>query len=181
MHTNARDPGVASSDPKGEVSASTGNSPGAPAESPVERRTIRETRRVSDRIHTRQTTAAHGAKDGSRRDPPGTTHRGAPNGYDAERAQRPFPQQGPAAGIMSLVLGPPPRVPRSHQVKPGATAPGVGEGTTATGSRPDHRERPNQTRHGTPTRGHKARQRGTPLATTTAGGQVPSHNGHRVP
>ena len=30
-------------------------------------------------------------------------------------------------------------------------------------------------------RGHKARQRGPPPAATTAGGQVPSHNGHRVP
>ena len=30
-------------------------------------------------------------------------------------------------------------------------------------------------------RGHQARQRGTPPATTTARGQVPSHNGHRVP
>ena len=29
--------------------------------------------------------------------------------------------------------------------------------------------------------GHEARQRGTPPATTTARGQVPSHNGHRVP
>ena len=30
-------------------------------------------------------------------------------------------------------------------------------------------------------RGHEARQRGTPPATTTARGQVPSQNGHRVP
>ena len=29
--------------------------------------------------------------------------------------------------------------------------------------------------------GHEARQRGTPPATTMAQGQVPSHNGHRVP
>ena len=35
---------VASSDPKGAVSASTQKSPGAPAESPVERRTVQETR-----------------------------------------------------------------------------------------------------------------------------------------
>ena len=32
-----------------------------------------------------------------------------------------------------------------------------------------------------PTRGHEARQRGTLPAKTTARGQVPSHNGHRVP
>ena len=36
-------------------------------------------------------------------------------------------------------------------------------------------------RRGAPTRGHEARQRGTPPATTKARGQVPSHNGHRVP
>ena len=34
---------------------------------------------------------------------------------------------------MSPVLRRPPRAPRSHPVKPGATAPGVGEGTTALG------------------------------------------------
>ena len=34
---------------------------------------------------------------------------------------------------MSPVLGPPPRAPCSHPVKPGATAPGVWEGTTAEG------------------------------------------------
>ena len=65
--------GVASSDPKGDVSASTRNSPSAPAESPVERRTVQETGRVSDLVQTRQTTAAHAARDRSWRDPPGTT------------------------------------------------------------------------------------------------------------
>ena len=45
--THARDPGVSSSDPQGEVSASTRNSPCASAESPVERRTVRENGRVS--------------------------------------------------------------------------------------------------------------------------------------
>ena len=43
---------MGSSDPKGAVSAATRNSPGAPAESPVERRAVWETRRVSDRVHT---------------------------------------------------------------------------------------------------------------------------------
>ena len=52
--THARDPGVASSDPPGEVSASTRNSRGAPTEFPIERRTVRETGRVSDRVPTRQ-------------------------------------------------------------------------------------------------------------------------------
>ena len=57
--THARDPGVASYDPKGAVSASTRSSPGAPAGSPVERRVVRESRRVSDRIHMRQPTESH--------------------------------------------------------------------------------------------------------------------------
>ena len=88
-HTHAPEPGVASSDPKGAVTASTQNSPGAPAESPVERRTVRETGRISDRIHTPkqpQRTQPKTEAGGTRQGPP---HRGAPNGYDAERAQRP--------------------------------------------------------------------------------------------
>ena len=86
--THARDPGVASSGPQGEVSASTGNSPGAADESPVERRTVWETGRVSDRVRTRKPpqrtqpeTDAGWARQGQPRG-------GAPNGYDAERAQR---------------------------------------------------------------------------------------------
>ena len=38
-----------------------------------------------------------------------------------------------------------------------------------------------QTRRGAPTRGHEARQRGTPPATTKAHGQVPSNNGRWLP
>ena len=89
--------------------------------------------RVSDRVHTRQTTAAHAAQDRSRRDPPGKTPSRGPERVRRGARPAPLPRQGPAAGTMSLVLGRPPRAPRSHPVKPGATAPGVGEGTTATG------------------------------------------------
>ena len=63
--------------------------PHAPAKSPVERRTVRETGRVSDRVHTRQPpqhTQPKTDAGGTRQVQP---HRGAPNGYDAERAQRP--------------------------------------------------------------------------------------------
>ena len=87
--THARDPGVASSDPKGAVSASTRNSPGAPAESPVERRAVRETGRVSDRVHTRQTPPRTQPKTDAGGTRQGQPHRGAPNGYDAERASAP--------------------------------------------------------------------------------------------
>ena len=107
--THARDPGVASSDPKGAVSASTQKSPGAPAQSPVERRTVRETGRISDRVHTRQTTAAHAAQDRSRRDPPGTTPSQGPERVRPGARPVPLPRQGPAAGTKSPVLGRPPR------------------------------------------------------------------------
>ena len=82
---------------------------------------------------------------------------------------------------MSPVLGWPPRAPRSRPVKPGAQATGVGKGTTASG-KPTGAPRatgPDEARR--TTRGHEARQRGTPPATTKAHGQVPSHNGSRVP
>ena len=93
----------------------------------------------------------------------------------------PPPWRGPAAGTMGLVLGRPPRAARSHPVKLGAPAPGVGKGTTASGKStgapgatgPDEARRT--------TRGHKARQRGTPPATTQTHGQVASNNGRRVP
>ena len=172
---------MASSDPKGAVSASTRNSPGPPAESPVARKTVQKTGRVSDRVHTRQTTAAHAAQDGSRRDPPGTTSSWGPGQVQRGGRPAPLPWQGPAAGTKSPVLGRPPRAPGSHSVRSEATAPGVGEGTTAMGkptgasraTGPDEARRTNA--------GPEARQRGTPPATTTARGQVPMHNGHRVP
>ena len=82
---------------------------------------------------------------------------------------------------MSPVHGRPPRAPRSHPVKPGAQAPGVRKGTTAS-VRPTAAPRatgPDESRR--TTRGHEARQRGTPPATTRAHRQVPSNNGRRVP
>ena len=87
-------PGVASSNPKGAVSASTRNSPGVPAESPDERRAIQETRRVSDRVYTRkppQRTPPKTDAGGTRKSKP---HRRAMNGYDTERAQQPRPGRG---------------------------------------------------------------------------------------
>ena len=81
---------------------------------------------------------------------------------------------------MSPVLSRLPRAPRSHPVKPEAQALGIGKGTTASG-------KPTGAPRGTAldearrtTRGHQARRRGTPPATTKAHGQVPSNNGHRV-
>ena len=51
---------------------------------------------------------------------------------------------------MSPVLGQPPRALRSRPVKPGATIPGVGKGTTASGKPTGHRERPDRTTRGAP-------------------------------
>ena len=160
---------MASSDPKGALSASTQNSPGAPAESPVKRRTVRETGRVSDRVHTRRTTAAHAAQDQSRRDPPGTTPSRGPEQVRRGVRPAPLPRQGPAAGTMSLALGPPPHAPRSHPVKPGATAPGVGKGTTAMGkptgaprvTGPDKERRTSAGPRGTPERHAAGHNHGT--------------------
>ena len=121
-----------------------------------------------------------------------TEIKGMRSEWSAQRARRgpeqvgrgaspaPLPRRGPVADTMSPVLGRPPRAPRSHPVKPGAQAPRVGKGTTASGkptgapraTRPDEARRT--------TRGHEARQRGTPPATTKANGQVPSSDGRRV-
>ena len=172
---------MASSDPKGEVSASTRNSPGAPAEVPVEGRTVRDTGRVSEGVHTRQTNAAHVAQDQSRRDPPGTTPSRDPERVRRGGSAARLLGQGPAAGTMSPVLGRPPCAPRSCPANPGLRAPGVGEGTLATGkptgapraTGPDEERRTN--------RGREARQRGMQPATTTAQDQVPTNNGRPVP
>ena len=163
---------MAYSDPKGAVSASTRHSPGAPAQSPVARWRVRETRRVSDRVHTGQTTAAHAARDQSRRDPPGTTPSRRPERVQRGARPAPLPRQGPAAGIMSLVCVRPPRAPRSHPVKRGATAPGLGEGTTATGkptgapraTRPDKERRTNAGPRGKPERHAAGHNHGTRTA-----------------
>ena len=160
---------MASSDPKGAVSASTRNSPGAPAESAVQRRTVRETGRVSDWVHTRPTTGAHAAGDRSWRVPPGTTPSRGPERVRRRARPAPLPRQGPAAGTRSPVLGRPPRAPRSHPVKPGATALGVGEGTTATGkpsrapraTGPDEERRTNAGPRGTPHTHAAGHNRGT--------------------
>ena len=192
-HTCAN-PGVASSDPKGEVSTSTRNSLGVLAESHVERQTVWETGHVSDRVHTRQTTAAHAAQDRSQRKPPGTTP-----SQGAERVRRraspaPLPQQGPAAGTMSTVLGRPPAAPRSCPVKPGTTDPGMEEGTTATGkltrapraTGPDEARRTNAGPRGTPERhavGQNHRTRTGAKQQRPPGAAKPgsAHNTRRLP
>ena len=126
-------------------------------------------------------TAAHAAQDQRRRDPPGTTPSRGPERVRRGASPAPLPRRGPGAGTMRPVLGRPPRAPRSHPVKPGAQAPGVGKGTTASG-KPTGAPRatgPDEARR--TTRGHEARQRGKPPTTTKAQGQVPSNNSRRVP
>ena len=142
---------------------------GAPAESPVERRTVRKTGRVSDRVHTRRTTAAHAAQDRSWRDPPGTTPSRGPEQVRHGAGPAPLPRRGPAANTMSPVLSRPPRAQRSHPVMPGATAPGVGEGTMATGkptgapraTGPDEERRTNAGPRGMPDRHAAGHNHGT--------------------
>ena len=154
--THACDPGVASSDPTGGVSKFTHNSTAAPAGAPVETQKTRETGLVSDRVYTRQTTAARAAEDGRRRDPPGTTPSRGPERVRRGASAALLPRQGPAAG-RSLVLGRSPRVLRSCAVDPGAKAPvrgrhhGVGKADRSTES--------GQTGRGV---AHHTGQRGTP-------------------
>ena len=179
--TPARDPVVASSDPQGEVLASTRNSPAAPAESPVEQQTVRETGSVSDQVHTGQPPQRTQPKTDAGGTRQGQPHRVAPNGYDAEQAQRPGTPAPQPPDTMSPVFGQPPRAPRSRPVNPGAKAPGMGKGTTASG-KPTGAPRatgPDEARR--TARGHEARQRGTLPATTTGHGMVPGNNGCRVP
>ena len=116
---------------KGEVSASTQNSAGAPTKVPVERWTVRETGRVSDRVRTRQPTAVQAAQDQRQRDPPGTTPTPGPTRVGRGASPVSLPRQRPAASTKSPVLGQHPRAPGSRPVNPGAQALGVGKGTTA--------------------------------------------------
>ena len=134
------------------------------------------------------TTAAHAAQDRRRRDPPATTPSRGPERVRRGASPAPLPRRGPAAGTMSPVLGRPPRAPRSRPVNPGAKAPGMGKGTTASGkptsapraTGPDEAGRPRgATRHA-----REARRRPQPRhtyrcqATTAAGCRRP---GQRAP
>ena len=112
-------------------------------------------------------------QDRSRRDPPQTTPSQGPERVRRGARPAPLPRQGPAAGTMSPVLGRPPPAPRSHPVKPGATALGLGEGTTATGkttgapraTEPDEERRTNAGPRGTPERHAAGHNHGTRTGT----------------
>ena len=80
---------MVTSDPQGEVSASTPNSPGAPAKSPVELPTVQETGRIGKRVQTRKPAGRTQPKTDAGGTRQGQPHPGALSGYDAERAQRP--------------------------------------------------------------------------------------------
>ena len=121
------------------------------------------------------------AQDRRRRDPAGTTPSRGPERVQRGASPAPLPRRGPAAGTMSPVLGRPPRAPRSHPVKPGAQAPGVGKGTTASGKPTGAPKATGPDEGRRTTRGHEARHRGTPPATTKAHGQLPSSDGRRLP
>ena len=167
--THARDPGVASSVPKGAVSPSTQNSPGAPAESPVKRWMVPETGRVGDRVHTRKEPQARSPRltpQGPARDNPIA---GPRTGRTRNKPRAPAPVG--ASGRHKE----PSSWPAS--VKP----PGWGKAPRRPKSQPKYGERPDRTRCGAPTRRQQARQRGRPPAATKAHGQMRSNNSHRVP
>ena len=94
---------------------------------------------------------------------------------------------------MSPFLSRPPRAPRSHPVKPGATAPWVGEGTTATGkptggpraTGPDEERRANAGPRGTPERhaaghNHSTRTGAKPQGPPGAANPGSAHNTRRT-
>ena len=123
----------------------------------------------------------------------GQPHRGAPERVRRGARPAPLPRQGPAAGTMSPVLCRPPRAPCSHPVKPGATAPGVGEGTTATGkptgapraTGPDEERRTNAGQRGTPERhaaghNHSTRTGAKPQRPAGAANPGSAHNTQRT-
>ena len=136
---------------------------------PVKRRIVPETGHVSDLVHTPQATAAHAAQDRTRRDPPGTTPLQGPERVQRRASRAPLHRQGPAARTMSPVPGRPPHALRSGPVNPGARAPWVREGTTAT-KKPTEARRaigPDEGRHtnagpqGTPDRHAAGPRQGT--------------------
>ena len=156
---------------------STRDSPGAPAECSIERRTARETGRVSDRIRTRQppqgtqpktdaggTRPIAGPRTGTTQSEPSVPASAGASGSHNETGSRPAsacPAQPPSkAGGASPWGG-----KRHH---------GVGKADRSTES--------DRTGRGA---AHHAGPRGTPErhtpATTKAHGQVPSNNGRRVP
>ena len=150
---------MASSDAKGAVSASTRNSPGAPAESPVERRMVRETRRVSDRPHTRKPPQRTQPQTDAGWTRQGQPHHGAPNGYDAESAHRPCLGRGQrfSAGLC---------LPRAAAQYIRGQRPLVwGKAQSGKPTRAPRATGPDEARR--TTRGHGARQRGTLPATST--------------
>ena len=119
------------------------------------------------RQRTQPKTEAGGTRQGhhSRRPQTGTT-RCAPSA----------PASAGASGrLKSPVLGRPPRAPRSHPIKLGATGPWVGEGTTATGrptrgmraTGPDEARRSNAGPRGTPERHPAGHNHGTGSGATT--------------
>ena len=177
--TNARDPDVASFDPQEGVSASTRNSPGAPISPLWNYGRYGKPGASVIGPHT-PTTAAHAAQDRRRRDQPGITASRVPKRVQRGASPALLLRRGPAVGTMSPVLGRPPRAPRSCPVKPGAQAPGLGKGATASG-KPTGAPRASgrdEARHTTWTTRHAREAHRRP---SKAHGQVPSNKGCWVP
>ena len=85
---------------------------------------------------TGSTHANHRSAGSPRLTPEGptlTTPSGGPERVRRGANPPPLPRLRSGAGTRSLVLGRPPRAPRSRQVNPGAQAPGLEKGTTASG------------------------------------------------
>ena len=110
---------------------------------------------MSDRANTRETTAAHPARDRRPRDPPGTTPQPGPGPVQRGAGPAPRPRRGPAAGTMSPVFGRPQRAPRSSPIVPGAR--GFGRGGKHGDQKADPRTKRNRTSRGTAHEGRATR------------------------
>ena len=167
---------MASSDPNVEASASTGNSPGAPADAP-----IWETGHVSDQVHRRPNHLSARSPRPKPQRPPRDTPIAGPRAGTAQSE----PSDPDSAAASSRNHEPESQPASTCPVQPPNKSegqrPGLGKYTTASGklTRAPRATRAGEARRTTP--GHEARWRGRPPATIKAHGQMPSNNSHWVP
>ena len=123
----------ASSDQQEEASASTRNSPCATADNPVRRRTVRETGRVTDRVHMRKTTAPHTAQDRKCKDPQGKMPQQGPKRVQHGASPAPSPRGGASGRHHEPGSWPASTCPAQPPSKTGGGEHPLGEGTGTTG------------------------------------------------
>ena len=161
--THTRDPGVASSNPQVEVSASIRRSPGAPAESPVERRTVQET----DVSVTGTTHANHRSARSPRRTPQGPARDNFIAGprTGTTRSEPSAPASAGASGRQNEPGSRPPSAcPAQPRSKAGRASPRAGKRHHSVGKANRRTESDRNGRGAAHDAGRRGRHRGTPPA-----------------